>query len=307
MNILKNLLFLWDDRFQTEENQGIILSGAYKISYIQSQSRLTVQKNTDYLESFWGGSIWDHALDCFAIVGDNGAGKTRLMNLILDDLRRFANGEETEPCIMIFEGTDHKEQKRLFVFYSQELEKPKIDAERELLFEYLPASPDRRSGRGRTSEKAALKNMKTAYFHHSLSFHDFENLKKCSYDFSLGNLLSGHSQIDYEMHYNGLDKNPIRIYYDRELYKIVHLLCNYHPEEAPELEIPIPKYIQIGAADVSYLEKYIFQELKRHTVSVPPDADERLKQMERIFQKLPGLFRHSWSAYIVRADRKSVV
>ena len=103
------------------------------------------------------------------------------------------------------------------------------------------------------------------------------------------------------MHYNGLDKNPIRIYYDRELYKIVHLLCNYHPEEAPELEIRIPKYIQIAAADVSYLEKYIFQELKRHTVSAPPDADERLKQMERIFQKLPGLFRHSWSAYIVRA------
>ena len=55
----------WDDRFQTEENQGIILSGAYKISYIQSWNRLTIQKNTDYLESFWGGSIWDHALDCF--------------------------------------------------------------------------------------------------------------------------------------------------------------------------------------------------------------------------------------------------
>lgn len=138
---------LWDNRFQTEENRDL-LSGAYKISYIQSRNRLTVQKNTDYLESFWGGSIWDHALDCFAIVGDNGIGKTRLMNLILDDLRRFTNGEKTEPCIMIFEGTDHKEQKRLFVFYSQELEKPKIDAERELLFEYLPASPDRRSGRG---------------------------------------------------------------------------------------------------------------------------------------------------------------
>lgn len=118
MNILKNLLFLWDDRFQTEENQGIILSGAYKISYIQSRNRLTVQKNTDYLESFWGGSIWDHALDCFAIVGDNGIGKTRLMNLILDDLRRFTNGEEIGPCIMIFEGTDPEEQKRLFVFHS---------------------------------------------------------------------------------------------------------------------------------------------------------------------------------------------
>ena len=43
MNILKNLLFLWDDRFQTEENQGIILSGAYKISYIQTRNRLTIQ------------------------------------------------------------------------------------------------------------------------------------------------------------------------------------------------------------------------------------------------------------------------
>ena len=52
---------------------------------------------------------------------------------------------------------------------------------------------------------------------------------------------------------------------------------------------------------MSYLEKYIFQELKRHTASGLPDADERLKQMKRIFQKLPGLFRHSWSAYIVRA------
>ena len=301
MNILKNLLFLWDDRFQTEENQGIILSGAYKISYIQTRNRLTIQKNTDYLESFWGGSIWDQALDCFAIVGDNGIGKTRLMNLILDDLRCFTNGEKTEPCIMIFEGTDHEEQERLFVFYSQELEKPKIDAERELLFEYLPASPDRRSGCGRISAKTALKNMKTAYFHHSLSLHDFENPQKCSYDFSLGGLLSSHSQMDHEMRYNGLDKNPIRTYYDRELYKIVHLLYNYHPEEAPELEIPIPKYIQIGAADVSYLEKYIFRELRKHMVSGPPDADERLKQMKGIFQKLPGLFRHSWSAYIVRA------
>lgn len=301
MNILKNLLFLWDDRFQTEENQGIILSGAYKISYIQSRNRLTIQKNTDYLEAFWGGSMGDRALDCFAIVGDNGAGKTRLMNLILDDLRRFTNGEKTGPCIMIFEGTDHEEQERLFVFYSQELEKPKIDAEQELLFEYLSDSPDRRSGCGRTSAKTALKNMKTAYFHHSLSFHDFENPKKCSYDFSLGGLLSSHSQMDHEMHYNGLDRNPIRTYYDRELYKIVHLLYNYHPKEAPELEIPIPKYIQIGAADVSYLERYIFRELRKHMVSGPLDADERLKQMKGIFQKLPRLFRHSWSAYIVRA------
>ena len=143
--------------------------------------------------------------------------------------------------------------------------------------------------------------MKTAYFHHSLSLHDFENPRKCSYDFSLGGLLSSHSQMDHEMRYNGLDKNPIRTYYDRELYKIVHLLYNYHPEEAPELEIPIPKYIQIGAADVSYLEKYIFRELRKHMVSGPPDADGRLKQMKGIFQKLPGLFRHSWSAYIVRA------
>lgn len=301
MNILKNLLFLWDDRFQTAENQGIILSGAYKISYIQSRNHLTIQKNTDYLESFWGGSIWDQALDCFAIVGDNGAGKTRLMNLILDDLRRFTNGEKTESCIMVFEGTDQEEQERLFVFYSQELEKPKIDAGRELLFEYLPDSPDRRSGCGRTSAEAALENVKTAYFHHSLSFHDFEKPPKCSYDFSLGGLLSSHSQMDHEMHYNGPNKNPIRIYYDRELYKIVHLLCNYHPEEAPELEIPIPKYIQIGVSDVSYLEKYIFRELKKHTVSSLPDADERLKQMKRIVQKLPGLFKHSWSAYIVRA------
>ncbi len=93
------------------------------------------------------------------------------------------------------------------------------------------------------------------------------------------------------MHYNGLDKNPIRIYYDRELYKIVHLLCNYHPEEAPELEIPIPKYIQIGAADVSYLERYIFRELKKHTASGLPDADERLKQMKRIFQKASRAFQ----------------
>ena len=112
------------------------------------------------------------------------------MNLILDDLRRFTNGEETGSCIMVFEGTDHKEQKRLFVFYSQELEKPKINAERELLFEYLPASPDRRSGCGRTSAKAALKNMKTAYFHHCSAFMILKTLKKCSYDFSLGNLLS---------------------------------------------------------------------------------------------------------------------
>lgn len=44
MNILKNLLFFWDNRFQTEENQGIILSGAYKISYIQSWNRLTTRK-----------------------------------------------------------------------------------------------------------------------------------------------------------------------------------------------------------------------------------------------------------------------
>ena len=58
----------------------------------------------------------------YGLVGNNGAGKTRLMNLILDDLRRFTNGEKTESCIMVFEGTDQEEQERLFVFYSQELE-----------------------------------------------------------------------------------------------------------------------------------------------------------------------------------------
>ena len=73
------LIYIWDATKET----GYPLSSAYTITCNFDESkknRIEIEKNSSYIPQFWGDNIFD----TMAIVGENGSGKTLLLNRIID-------------------------------------------------------------------------------------------------------------------------------------------------------------------------------------------------------------------------------
>ena len=73
-----DIIFLWNQSLNNGQSNGVILSGKYEISFDLAKRSLAIKRNQEYVRNFWGQNIQD----CFAIVGENGAGKTMLVNNI---------------------------------------------------------------------------------------------------------------------------------------------------------------------------------------------------------------------------------
>lgn len=73
-----DLIYIWD----ATKGTGYQLSSAYTITCNFDESkknRIEIEKNFSYISQFWGDNIFD----TIAIVGENGSGKTLLLNRII--------------------------------------------------------------------------------------------------------------------------------------------------------------------------------------------------------------------------------
>lgn len=79
-----NLLYIWNEAYSnTEGNAGYQLSSRYQITFTREEGRLSIRRRSSLSEGgFWG----EHIYDVMAVVGSNGAGKTRLAYCIMDTL-----------------------------------------------------------------------------------------------------------------------------------------------------------------------------------------------------------------------------
>lgn len=76
--IILDLIYIWD----ATKGTGYQLSSAYTITCNFDESkktRIEIEKNFSYISQFWGDNIFD----TIAIVGENGSGKTLLLNRII--------------------------------------------------------------------------------------------------------------------------------------------------------------------------------------------------------------------------------
>lgn len=105
-----NIIFLWNSKLDSEQNKGVMLSGKYDVSFKLVEKSIIIKRNQEYIRNFWGKNI----LDCFAIVGENGAGKTKLVNDIMYTIRDAKFFEKNyENFLLIYE--DNSSNELIFV------------------------------------------------------------------------------------------------------------------------------------------------------------------------------------------------
>lgn len=72
------LIYLWVEDYKNIKQEGFVFSSKYKCIYNNETKELKIDKKSDYIENFFGEDI-----DITAIVGENGSGKSNLLESIL--------------------------------------------------------------------------------------------------------------------------------------------------------------------------------------------------------------------------------
>lgn len=72
------LIYLYIENYKNIQNQGFNFTTEFKCDY--KDGTLTIDKNENYIENFFGGNI-----EVSAIVGENGSGKSNLLNLLFNE------------------------------------------------------------------------------------------------------------------------------------------------------------------------------------------------------------------------------
>ncbi len=91
------LVYLWIEDYKNIKGQDFNLSPKFECNYDEKNNELTIDKNNDCLENFFGENI-----NVTAIVGENGSGKSSIMDIIQECVE---NNLYTE-YILVFTGDD---------------------------------------------------------------------------------------------------------------------------------------------------------------------------------------------------------
>lgn len=237
-----DIIFFWNSELGTEENSGALLSGKYKMYFNPEKKLMKIESIKSYVKDFWGNNV----LDCFAIVGENGSGKTMIANNIMYTIRDIKAGlSGLESYLILFEVSG-----LLYYMCSEDLIDIKFEIQRDI------AQPTKISG------VDLLKNYSIAYFHNALSDIDYLAQGRCQYDFSLGHQISRHRRTTYEMHYDDLNRDSVMNFYGNEDFRIITFLYDYAIYKPLNIDFPVPKKIRISVADSYYNEEDILGRAK---------------------------------------------
>lgn len=270
-----NIVFLWDPTLN-HDDAGIMLNGRYFISYNRAKNELKVARNNHYVNDFWG----KHIQDCFAIVGENSAGKTVLVNRLMEDIRLLKEDPQFAGDLLIV-GEAGEE---LVIFSTGRCAELQVKQKDETIHWKLAA---------RNYSMAYWEKYEIAYFHNMLSQQDYLAQSRCKYDFSLGRMIRRHRDTSYEMHYHDLSRDAIQNYFDHEIFRICSFLYEIVINGNTKIPFPIPKQIRIQVTDEYFSEEYIIAETcKRYTESLVSEDDVR--RFKRNIDRITQEFGDTW-------------
>lgn len=288
-----NIIFLWDSNLNYDDT-GIMLSGKYSITYDRMTGKLCIKQNDHYVDDFWGKQIQD----CFAIVGDNGAGKTVLVNCIMEHIVTIKTGINPSRDFLTI-GEDETDG-TLMIYFTAGLAGIEISEQNGIRCQRCPLG---------SVKTRYLQECEVAYFHNTLSRYDYSVQSRCKYDFALGTMMRQHQKRTYEMHYDRLEKDVVRNYYDQELFRIITFLYDDkflnkfqdNSSNESDLRFPRPKWIFVRIADERFSEDYIMEETKKLRVYKKEDVSEDdIYRFRNNVDKIGKISNREWTSYTVK-------
>jgi len=97
------LVYLWVAEYKNIKNQGFNFSPDFKCEYNEKSNKLTIDNNEDY-QSIFPSNIYN--INVTAIVGENGSGKSSLLELLINTkynfLKSFIKIIKTEETVFIY-------------------------------------------------------------------------------------------------------------------------------------------------------------------------------------------------------------
>lgn len=281
-----NLLYIWSEENEviSYRKKGFTFTGKYKIIYDSERNKISITKNKDFVEDFWGSNIFDIC----AIVGENGSGKTMLSNYIISSIGYLGNSIESYDYFIIFE--DEIENK-IIIYVTEKYRKMEKGTD-EIEIEFFTERPF-----------DVFLQYKLAYFTNALSRNDYQ-YKKMGYvaDFSLGALLSNNQRTNVEMHYKRVEDSIIHNYYSCEFEKVVKFIFYYAKYNNLDILFPMPKKIEISLNDYSLNIEYITKQINSMI-----DSDKKVKNavdntkfdLSSIIHVILQNYRGNWIAYLI--------
>lgn len=274
-----DIVFFWD-RNLNDGDAGIILSGKYFIAYDQKKNELTLTRNDRYVDSFWGRCV----RSCFAIVGDNGAGKTQLVNQLLEDIRLFKDDPQSAGDLLIVGENGEK----LAILGGGKCVNLCV---RQAGPQVVPCELVCWG-----NHRTYLDEYEVAYFHNMLSRWDSLARSRCKYDFSLGRTIRRHKETSYEMHYHDLSRDMIQNYFDHEMFRVISFLYKSVINKNLEFPFPIPKWVSIQIADAYFNKSYMIERTKelRKNGMLSDVSDRDIEQFGRYMDRITQVFGETW-------------
>ena len=278
------LLYIWNGDYGKSDfhNLGYNLSSKYTVEYFKDKNEISVKKNKDYISEFWG----DNITDCFAVVGENGSGKTMLMNLLMNITKDMKN--EIVPVykyIVVFEDDDSED---IYVYYSLNQKKPKVDQSME--------SDNISITRFCIDEKKVklTEKLKTAYFHNMLNRADYRRNISIDFDYSIGGKISFYSYEERNRHTAGITSDEVLCYFKHGDFNVIEFLYNYINLNTLNIQFPMPDTIYISIDDESFNTKYLIEEFTKRWENNQDDFAEKVKYFFETLNKIFGTVYCSW-------------
>lgn len=269
--------------------RGYLLNSKYDIEFYELERRLCIKQNDDYVEGFWG----EHIFDVMAIVGENGAGKTKMARHIMFTLKELNISylqSDLRGLIVVFEDKI-EEKNEIKVFVSDKFGHISVDG--TVNCKLIPFIKCRE-----------IEKFKFAYLTNVFSSNDYKykgiDPMGIIFDASLGGNIRENYNHKLKMHYIDTKKDKISSFYEDEMIQMLEFLNS----DLSKIKIPfvLPKYITVFISDYRVNLKNIldeFNKLGKENEETIVFKMENKKVLEDSCQYILRKYSDSWYSQLI--------
>ena len=260
------MCYKWQLIYIYDESSGIeaVLNGEYDIKRIKERT-FKVSKEKNYIKHLWGSNI----TDCYALVGENGSGKTQTMNAIRC-LYSYSDCEKKKINSTLFALFEKRKQGQKSLVYAydgsiKESNNDKTNVNKEEDIQII--LDDILIKEGVTWSKIdnewdEIRKRDIAYFNNVLNKNDYI-FRSYKYDFSLANMIRQYRNQSFEMKYKDLNYSEVMNFFFCQMYGMLEFIFDYIERKDNSIPFSLPREIYISFSDDSINKDYIRQEINK--------------------------------------------